>query len=204
MKVMVVLAHPATGSFNHAIARTASNVLEAGGYEVVYHDLYAERFDSIFCEEELRPGAVLPELVQRHCRELGEVDGLIVVHPNWWGQPPAIMKGWIDRVFRVDVAYRFLQGDKGEGVPMGLLKALTALVFNTSNTAKARELAVFGDPLERLWKACLLEFCGVRHVERRMFETVITSDEAQRRQWLVEVAEMVRSVFPAAGALRDK
>jgi len=54
-----------------------------------------------------------------------------VVHPNWWGQPPAILKGWIDRILRPGVAYQFLEGDAGEGVPVGLLKAETALIFNT-------------------------------------------------------------------------
>ena len=55
-------------------------------------------------------------------------------------QPPAILKGWIDRVMRPGVAYEFLEGDSGEGVPNGLLKAKTALVFNTSNTPEDREL----------------------------------------------------------------
>ena len=45
------------------------------------------------------------ELLAAHQREIREADGIIVIHPNWWGQPPAIMKGWVDRVLRVGVAY---------------------------------------------------------------------------------------------------
>lgn len=56
------------------------------------------------------------------------------------GQPPAILKGWVDRVIRAGVAYEFAEGDSGEGVPIGLLKAKSALVFNTSNTLEEREL----------------------------------------------------------------
>ena len=63
------------------------------------------------------------------------------------GQPPAILKGWIDRVIRPGVAYRFLEGDSGEGVPLGLLRAQTALVFNTANTPEDRESLVFRDRL---------------------------------------------------------
>jgi NAD(P)H dehydrogenase (quinone) len=55
-------------------------------------------------------------VIELHCREIADVDG-IIVHPNWWGQPPAILKGWVDRVLRPGVAYRFLEGDAGEGVP---------------------------------------------------------------------------------------
>ena len=47
MKVLVIIGHQQQGSFNHAIARTAVEELRAAGHEVVYHDLYAERFDPI-------------------------------------------------------------------------------------------------------------------------------------------------------------
>jgi len=44
-------------------------------------------------------------------------DGIVFVHPDWWGMPPAILKGWIDRVLRSGVTYQFLEGDDGEGIP---------------------------------------------------------------------------------------
>jgi NAD(P)H dehydrogenase (quinone) len=67
-------------------------------------------------------------------------------------QPPAIMKGWIDRVFRPGVAYDYPPGVGPGGALIGLLRARCALVFNASNTPWDRELAAFGNPLERLWK----------------------------------------------------
>ena len=76
--------------------------------------------------------------------------------------PPAILKGWIDRVLRMEIAYRFVANDKGEGVPVGLLKARSAIVFNTANTPDDRERETFGDPLESLWKKCVFDLCGVR------------------------------------------
>lgn len=62
------------------------------------------------------------------------------------------MKGWVDRVLREEVAYIFPKEDNGGGLPIGLLKAKAALVFNTSNTPEEREQSVFGDPLQRIWK----------------------------------------------------
>jgi putative NADPH-quinone reductase len=120
----------------------------------------------------------------------------VIVHPNWWGQPPAILKGWIDRVVRPEVAYRFLEGDSGEGVPEGLLRAKTAVVLTTSNTNENRELAVFGDPLEALWVRCVFGLCGVEDVRRRNFGVVVTSSGQERAVWLQDAAEMIRRAFP--------
>ena len=124
--------------------------------------------------------------------------GLVVVHPNWWGQPPAILTGWIDRVVRSGVAYRFDEGDQGEGVPVGLLRARTAVVLNTSNTPAEREQAVFGDPLETIWRRCVFDLCGVRDVRRRTYGVMVTSSLEERRRWLADAAELVGSAFPAA------
>jgi len=199
MRVSVILAHPDPGSFNHALARRAALVLEENGHAVIFHDLYTEHFDPILTAGEMARAAALPAEVEAHCREIAAAEGLVIVHPNWWGQLPAILKGWIDRVLRPEVAYRFLEDDAGQGVPVGLLKAKSALVFNTSNTPAEREIFVFGDPLETLWKNCILGLCGVAMVERRMFQVVVTSTLEERQDWLAEVGEMVGRLFPADG-----
>lgn len=197
MNVLVVLAHPDPRSLNHAIAQRTADVLERLGHAVLLHDLQAEGFDPVLPAAEIPRGAPLPPVVQRHCAELAQADGIVVVHPNWWGQPPAILKGWIDRVFRPGVAYAFEEGDSGEGVPVGLLRARTAVVLNTSNTPDGREQDVFGDPLEAFWKRCVFDLCGVRDVRRRMFGVVVTSTPEERAAWLSEVEEIVAAAFPA-------
>ena len=138
----------------------------------------------------------MPTEIQRHCKEIAEAEGIIIVHPNWWGQPPAILKGWVDRVIRPGVAYEFLEGDKGEGIPNGLLEARAALVFNTSNTPKQREEKVFGDPLETLWKNCVFGLCGVHTFYRKMFRIVVTSTHRERVNWLQEVRAAADKYFP--------
>jgi putative NADPH-quinone reductase len=204
MKILVVLGHPHGDSFNHAIAYTAVQTLQANGHQVVFHDLYAERFDPIIHAEEIPRHVVVDETISRHCAELAGADGIVVVHPNWWGQPPAILKGWVDRVFRPGVAYAFEEGDEGDGVPIGLLRARAALVFNTCNTPRERELCMFGDPLEALWKSCIFGLCGVQCFQRRMFGEVITSTAAQRSEWLREVHDMVNTRFPRGGYMEAK
>ncbi|MDH4271613.1 MAG: NAD(P)H-dependent oxidoreductase, partial [Candidatus Aminicenantes bacterium] len=134
MNVSLILAHPNPGSFNHAIAQAVLSRLKRNGYNVFFHDLYAERFDPVLPYAEFLPAAPLPESLQKYCQEVEKSRGMIIVHPNWWGQPPAILKGWVDRVLRPGVAYRFLDGNGGEGIPQGLLKGRAAIVFDTSNT----------------------------------------------------------------------
>jgi NAD(P)H dehydrogenase (quinone) len=196
VKSLVVLAHPSPGSFNHALAALACTRLRRYGHDVTFHDLYAEGFDPCLPAGEIAREAELPAQVRAHCGDLQAADGIVIVHPNWWGQPPAIMKGWIDRVFRPGVAYRFAEGDAGEGVPIGLLRARTALVFNTSNTPVQREHEVFGDPLAALWQRCIFALCGVPAVEQRMFGVVVTSTAAERAAWLAQAAALIDHCFP--------
>jgi putative NADPH-quinone reductase len=197
MNLSVILAHPNPGSFNHAIAETAVAELRRRGHVVSFHDLCQEGFDPVLPATELSPEAVLPPAVAAHCDEIAAAGGIVIVHPNWWGQPPAILKGWVDRVLRPGVAYRFLEGDKGAGIPVGLLKARAAIVFNTSNTPREREEAVFGDPLDDLWKKCVFDLCGVKTVHRETFGMVITSTREQRAEWLARVREVAGRCFPA-------
>ena len=194
MRVLVVIGHQNKGSFNHAIAGIAVEELEAAGHEVVYHDLYDEGFDPIFPHAEIPKEAELEPVVRQHCDELRAADGYIVVHPNWWAMPPAMLKGWVDRVFRQGVAYEFGEG----GAINGFLKDKTALVITTSNTPRDMELKLFGDPLENLWKNCIFGFCGVTDFHRRNFESIILSTPEQRKAWLEEVRGLVRQHFPAA------
>jgi putative NADPH-quinone reductase len=196
MRILMILAHPDPASFNHAIAATCAGVLARNGHEVAAHDLYREGFDPLLPQGELRRDAALPAGIRAHCDELSRADGILIVHPNWWGQPPAILTGWVDRVVRPGVAYEFLEGDAGEGVPRGLLRARCAVVFNTSNTEAARERAVFGDPLDAIWRRCVFALCGVPAVHRRTFGVVVTSTEAQREGWLAEAAATVDRLFP--------
>ena len=195
MVISVILAHPDTNSYNHAIAKMAVEALKANGHKVFFHDLYQEKFDPLLHTAEIAEDAKLPAKIKKHGEEIAAADGIVIVHPNWWGQPPAILKGWLDRVIRPGVAYEFLGGDSGEGVPKGLLKAKAALVYNTSNTETKREKNVFGDPLETIWKNCIFGLCGINNFHRRMFNVVVTSSDAQRKNWLDSVRKDADMLF---------
>lgn len=187
MKALIVVANPGNTSFSHAMAEAARETLAARGAEILFHDLYAEGFNPVQPVGEAGNTGSEDPLVETHCADLAAADLILVFHPNWWGQPPAILKGWIDRVFRLGTAYGYPPGTGYEGVPVGLLKARAAFVFNTSNTPPEREAAAFGDPLEDIWTRCVFPLCGVTHITRRMFGPVAGGSAAQRTAWLDEV-----------------
>lgn len=197
MNVSLILGSPKPESFNHAIARTAAETLRTLGHQVGYHDLYAEAFDPVFTAAELERDAALPTALARHIDEVCAADGLIIVHPNYWSRPPAVICGWEDRVLRAGRAYQFVPDGQGGAKPVGLLKARVGLVFNTANTPQEKEEALFGDPLEVHWRKVVFALCGVPTVFRRNFSPMIVSTPDQRAAWLAEVAEAVRGHFPA-------
>jgi putative NADPH-quinone reductase len=194
VNISIILCHPNPGSFNHAIAGTVAAALREKQANVTIHDLHAEKFDPVYPAEELGRGAVLPDWLEAHCRELETADGLVIVHPNYWGRPPAMLCGWVDRVVRAGRAYRFVPDGKGGARPEGLLKAKAAVVFTTANTPDAVEKAAYGDPLETHWTKVVFGLVGVP-ATRRSFSSVIVSTPEQRETWLKEARELVMQKF---------
>lgn len=168
----------------------AAETLRARGATVTIHDLYAENFDPIYTSAEGARDAVLPPVIEQHCREIGEADGIVIVHPNYWSRPPAMLCGWVDRVLRPGRAYRFVPDGKGGARPEGLLKAKAAIVFTTANTPDEVDRNVYGDPLETHWCKVVFGLCGVP-VVRRSFSSVIVSKPEQRAAWLDDVRRLV-------------
>ena len=103
MKLSVILAHPDQQSFNHAIASVVLDSLKKNNHEVFFHDLYKEGFDPLLPAHEIPKTATLPSVIQTHCDEITSANGIIIIHPNWWGQPPAILKGWVDRAWPMNL-----------------------------------------------------------------------------------------------------
>ncbi|MBM6977970.1 NAD(P)H-dependent oxidoreductase [Intestinimonas butyriciproducens] len=191
--MLVLLAHPGRDSLNAAMAQAAADALRANGYGVWLHDLCAEGFDPVMPAAEASGAPTQDPLVLQYQQELAKADGIVVIHPNWWGQPPAILTGWLDRVLREGVAYAL---PKAGEEPAPLLKARAALVFNTSNTPAPVEDAAYGDPLQRIWQNCVFGLLALPAFDRCLFRPVSGSTPETRTGWLGEVASMVSAYFP--------
>lgn len=198
MKALVIIGHPAPNSFNHALAARVAAEWERLGAQVVMHDLAAEAFDPCLTPKEARGAPSDDPLVRRHIADLTSADLLAVVHPVMWGMPPAILKGWIDRVFALNAAYGFAQGAVEGTDPIGLLPLRAALVLNTSNTPPETEATRFGDPLERIWRDCILGYCSTAQITRRTFAPLVPSADATRSAWLDEAAVLAQAAMAKA------
>lgn len=201
MRIMSIIAHPRPDSFCHAISERIRASLAVDGHEVFHHDLYREGFDPCLkAEEAYSVGDTLETTLARsrdrtvrtHREVIGSVQGLLIVHPNWWGKPPAILAGWIDRVLVPGVAYRL---ETADGLPEGLLSIDSAVVINTSDTPEKREMEELGDPLEAMWGRCVLPYCGVQSFHRQIFRPVVDSSIEERGEWLATADEIGRNAF---------
>jgi NAD(P)H dehydrogenase (quinone) len=192
IRVLEILCNPRPGSYGLALAASAREALNALGHEVLFHDLYREGFDPVLGAPELARSFSLDGLVQVHCEELTAAEGLLIVHPDWWGQPSAMLKGWVDRVFRQGIAYELSGEDGTEKTWAPLLADKKGLVFCTSDEP---DNAV-PRTLETLWTDVILGRCGMEaacHVLRNMRR----GDPAARRAWLDFALATLRTWFPA-------
>jgi NAD(P)H dehydrogenase (quinone) len=107
VRTLVVTCHPLPDSFTAAIAERAVATLRERGDEVRVTDLYAEGFDPLFtaAERERHLVAGPDPSVADHAADLKWCERLVLVYPTWWSGQPAMMKGWIDRVWVRDVAF---------------------------------------------------------------------------------------------------
>jgi len=193
---LIVIGSPNPRSFCHAMATRAAAALERNGVECDIHDLYVERFQPVAPLDEASTAgldieaavdACADAVVITHRRALTQADYLVVAHPNWWGKPPAIMAGWLDRVLVPGVAYRL---DAREGLPASLLRLRSVLVLNTGDTPPERERPVFGDPLDDIWRRCVGAYLGGAAVHRVVASPLGGSTEAEREAWLDEVGRV--------------
>jgi NAD(P)H dehydrogenase (quinone) len=111
-RVLVVYCHPLSDGFIPEAMRRVQAGLAKSGAEVRVHDLYAEGFIPELSAEEYRthvePG--VSDDIAAHAENLTWCDTLILVYPTWWSGQPAMLKGWIDRVWASGVAWELPEG----------------------------------------------------------------------------------------------
>lgn len=185
-KIAIINGHPNKDSFSFGIAEAyKAGAVETGAEvkEIVIRDLnfnlnlqfgYQKRM-------ELEPDLLKAwEIIQW-------ADHLVWVHPVWWGGFPALMKGFIDRLFLPGMAYKFRENsvwwDK-------LLKGKTAHILTTLDQPGWYYRLFFGRPSVNQLRKSILEYCGVKPVKLTYIGIIRNSKDEQRAQWLRKVKEL--------------
>lgn len=162
MKTLVVHCHPVPDSFNAALFATSCDALRRAGNELRTIDLYAEGFDPVMKRDEREcynaDPALIESRVQPHVDAVRWAEHLVFVYPVWFHGPPAMLKGWLERVFLPGVAFLVPQ-KKGETARPGLLH-IRRLTVVTSGGSPLWWLWVVGDPNRRLFGRAIRALCG--------------------------------------------
>jgi len=181
-RVLIVLGHGRSQSLCHHLTSVARLAAEERGAEVRLHDLLADGFDPLLRLAPEQRHATPPSpaddpLVHRYCEDVRWSEAFVVLHPVWWFAPPAILKGWIDRVFVHSVAVNQPQA----GPPEGILQGRRALVVQTFNAPRAVDTLLMRNLSEAFWKRAVFSSVGVRDVKRLGFYGVegIAPDELE-------------------------
>lgn len=188
MNILIIYAHPNLRSFNQAILQTLDAALREQGHLTQTHDLYRMRFRAVLDNDDLNRNwrGELTEDTRREQEAVLWAQGLAFIYPVWWFGPPAILKGWIDRVFTRRFAFEF-----GPDGMKGLLTHERALIINTLGGDEATyQQQNWHELLVRPMAEGVLSACGVRQVSHRAFYEVTTISPAARRAMLDEVRQL--------------
>lgn len=148
MRLLLVFCHPDPASYGAALRDTTLAALQAAGHELRQIDLYAEGFDPVFSAAE--KGSYLSDTasniagVAAHVDALRWAEGWVVIYPTWFYGAPAMLKGWLERVWLPGVSFRIATAK--ERTIGGELKNIRLFVGITTSGSPWWWLKVIGDP----------------------------------------------------------
>jgi NAD(P)H dehydrogenase (quinone) len=196
MRFLVVLAHPLKDSFAASAAATVIDTLTAHGHTADLLDLYAEDFDPRLSAAE-RASYMTDtydiSAVASYVERLQAADGLILVFPQWWFNLPAILKGFIDRIFAPGIAFGHAP-DGGRLIPL-LTNIKHFWAFTTTGSPWWIVHFYMGNPVKRLLKRGIAAFCS-KNLDFRMLSLhdMDRATDGKRKRFLDRVRREVATL----------
>ncbi|GHU61785.1 NAD(P)H dehydrogenase (quinone) [Clostridia bacterium] len=187
--VLLIFAYPTHDNLNYAIYEQIKKGLEEGGHQIKILDLYAEKFDPvlIFNQEQRRRDIQHRPETKRYREQILWANHLVFIFPIWWGGMPAILKGYIDKVFATGFAYHF------EGVlPRGHLRGKTAWIITTDDTP-APVGFFMQDYGKVLKKQILSTMTGIKPTKHLKFTYVKGRKPETIKRWLAKCYQLGRN-----------
>ena len=185
-KTLIINGHPDKESFCFALAESYKSGADAAGADCKLVHLIDLAFNPILTYGYRIVSELEPDLVMMQ-QEISAADHLVFVYPNWWATMPALLKGFIDRIFLPNFAFKFQKNgpfwDK-------LLKGKSARLIVTMDTPKWYYWLINRSAGHNAMKIGVLEFCGIKPVKITSCSPIKSSDDKKRLQWLAEVKKM--------------
>jgi NAD(P)H dehydrogenase (quinone) len=189
-KILVIQGNPVVGSYGEELAQSYVKGAEASGAEVRLLQLSALDFNPNLSGGYRDKLPLEPDLIQAQ-EWMKWAEHLVFIFPIWWGSLPALMKGFIDRVFMPGFAFKY---HKGKPLPDKLLKGRTAHLITTMDGPHWYYRFVQGQPGHRMMKNSTLRLCGVKPVRSTIIDLMNKKTDQQRNDWLGKVEQLGRSM----------
>lgn len=190
-KVLIVQGNPDPNSFCAALAESYREGARRSGAEVREINLPEMEFDPNLARGYKGETELEPDLIEAQ-KLIGWAEHLVFVYPTWWGTLPALLKGFVDRVFLPGFAFRYrpnsIRWDK-------LLKGRSARLIVTMDTPPWYYRLIYGSPGHKAMKRSTLEFCGVKPVRISSVGVIKSSSRAKREAWLARVGQLGRRII---------
>lgn len=189
MNILVIYSYPNHNSLNAEIFRTVKNNLSKK-HTVKTLDLYAENFNPVlyFDDEHRRKDLDKDPEMEKYRNLISGADHLIFIFPIWWGGMPAILKGFIDRVFARGFAYSY-QGK----TPVAHLKGKSAWIITTHDTPKFIS-KLFVQDYGRILKNQVLGMCGIKPVKHTEITHVKEMTASQIQNELDKISQLANNI----------
>ena len=186
MKHLIIYTHLNPTSFTKAIVDQVEKTASEKGNEIKVIDLYADKFNPVleFPDiEHMFMGKDAPADVKAYQDLVSWADHLTFVYPMWWGQMPAMLKGFVDRVFANGFAFSY----SPEGYPEGLLKGKTAQLYVSTGTPNEMyEETGMHTAQNRVIADGVFGFCGI-DAKMTFFGNVAMGTDELRKGYLESI-----------------
>ena len=188
-KILIINGHPDKESLCFALAESYKKGADSNGAQCQLVHLVDLNFNPVLNYGYRVVSELEPDLLKIQ-QDILQADHLVFVYPNWWATFPALLKGFFDRVFLPNFAFKY--HEKGPFWDK-LLKGKTARLIVTMDTPKWYYWLVNRNAGHNAIKIGILEFSGIKPVKITAFATVKSSDNAKRKDWLDEVETLGRN-----------
>jgi len=209
MNTLVVFAHPVPGTYPFAVKDALCEEMARHGARIDCLDQHAEGFDPRFTPADhahFWGGAKPADIAAQHER-LDRAERLAFVYPVYWWGMPAIMKGWIERVFAGDYAYRYGSGvaDRCTAGLKGLLRDRPTILLGIGGSIeRTYERYGYGEAMRTAIDVGLFSYCGIRDVESHtLFDVEGEANAARRAAYLDEVRAIAAAFMAPDRPARD-
>ncbi len=189
-KVLIIQGNPIANSYGSQLAEVYARGAAESGAEVRELVLAELEFDLNLSGGYKDKQPLEPDL-QKAQELISWADHLVFVYPNWWGGMPALLKGFIDRVFLPGFAFKYR---KNSPLPEQLLKGKTARLIVTMDSPYVYYRFYLGQPGHQMMKHSILKFCGVGSVRATNITQLRKMPEVARKQWLERIHRMGRKL----------